>query len=156
GGTSSQTVTLQTNDGSHITYVGNASSGGTLYYNNGVSKTVSATNNRLLVTSVTDSNGNFLSIAYLSQSPPNCGNGPPGYQWKQAINFITDTLGRVITFNYDNCNYLISITAPDYGTGTRTLANFDYSAGTISNSFTGLTVENRPTGQVAQLLHVYF
>jgi hypothetical protein len=39
GGSASQTVTLQTNDGSHITFTGNASSGGTIYYNNGVGKT---------------------------------------------------------------------------------------------------------------------
>src|SRR5262249_38979759 len=31
GGTAGQIVTLQTNDGSHITYVGNATSGGTIH-----------------------------------------------------------------------------------------------------------------------------
>src|SRR5262249_18556719 len=34
-GLSYQTNTYQTNDGSHITYVGNATSGGTIYYTNG-------------------------------------------------------------------------------------------------------------------------
>ena len=42
-------ATYQTNDGSHITYVGDGIYGGTLYYNNGVSKAVCITNNRLLV-----------------------------------------------------------------------------------------------------------
>ncbi len=155
GGTAGQTVTLQTNDGSHITYVGSATSGGALYFINGVKKTVSVVNNRLLVTRIRDKNGNFLDISFASQSPPNCNTGL-GFQWKQAINTITDTLGRVVTFNYDICNNLVSITAPDYGSGTETLAQFDYQAGSISNSFSGLTVENRPTGSVAQLKHVYF
>src|SRR5262249_13100942 len=82
--------------------------------------------------------------------------GKVGYVWSQAINTITDTLGRVFQFNYDCFNYLISITAPDYGTGTRTLAFFDYQMGSISNSFSGLTVENRPTELVGLLKHVYF
>src|SRR5262249_2042972 len=47
-------------------------------------------------------------------------------------------------------------TAPDYSAGTRTLVRFDYQMGTISNSFSGLTVENRPTGSVGLLRHVYF
>jgi hypothetical protein len=42
-------ATYQTNDGSHITYVGDGINGGTLHYNNGVSKAVCITNNRLLV-----------------------------------------------------------------------------------------------------------
>jgi hypothetical protein len=67
GGT---TTTYQTNDGSHITYVGTSTSGGTLYYNNGVTMTVNVTNNRLLVDQVKDSNGNYLSISYASQSTP--------------------------------------------------------------------------------------
>lgn len=61
GGT---TTTYQTNDGSHITYVGNASAGGILYYNNGVRMFVSGVNNRLLVTGIKDWNGNYISISY--------------------------------------------------------------------------------------------
>ncbi len=155
GGTAGQTVTLRTNDGSHITYVGNASGGGSLYVNNGTKMTVGLVNNRLLVTRIRDANGNYIDISYATQSPPNCNSGL-GFQWKQAINTITDTLGRVVTFNYDICNNLVSITAPDYEAGTQILAQFDYQAATISNSFSGLTVENRPTGFVAQLKHVYF
>jgi RHS repeat-associated protein len=155
GGTAGQNVTLQTNDGSHITYVGNATSGGTIYYNNGISKTVFLVNNRLMVVGVNDSNGNFISISYATQGLPSCQSGL-GFQWKQAIAYVTDTLGRVINFNYDSCNNLISITAPDQGSGTRTLVQFDYVGATISNSFSGLTVENRPTGSVAELKHIYF
>ena len=147
GGTAGQTVTLQTNDGSHITYVGNASGGGSLYLNNGTKMTVGLVNNRLLVTRIRDANGNYIDISYANQPTPCTDNsGKVGYIWKQAISTITDTLGRVITFNYDCWNYLTSITAPDYGSGTQTLVQFDYQMASISNSFSGLTVENRPTG----------
>jgi YD repeat-containing protein len=138
--------TYQTNDGSHITYVGNSGSG-TLYFNSGIKMSVTSVNNRLLVTQIRDRNGNFITISYKSQSAnQNCNSGV-GYAWKQALDTVTDTLGRVISFNYDDCNNLISITAPDYGSGTQTLAQFDYQAATISNSFSGLTVENLPSGQ---------
>ncbi|HJQ68549.1 MAG TPA: Ig-like domain-containing protein [Blastocatellia bacterium] len=56
GGTASQTVTLQTSDGTHITYVGNATTGGMLFYNSGIKVTISSANNRLLATVIQDSN----------------------------------------------------------------------------------------------------
>ena len=38
-----------------------------------------------------------------------------------------------------------------------TLAQFDYTFTGISNSFSGLTVENRPTsGSAVELKHIYF
>ncbi|MEN3334929.1 MAG: hypothetical protein V7641_4294 [Blastocatellia bacterium] len=153
--------TYQSNDGSHITYVGSANAGGTLYYNNGVQKTVSLANNRLLVTRVLDPNGNYIQIAYKSQSSPSCGSGA-GFQWAQAIDTITDTLGRVVTFNYDTCNNLVSITVPGYGGTssspvTTTIMRFDYTTATVSTSFSGLTVENVPSGFPAvELSHVYY
>ncbi|HSE38835.1 MAG TPA: hypothetical protein VLG74_16155, partial [Blastocatellia bacterium] len=137
GGT---TTTYATNDGSHITYVGKAT-GGSLYYNNGVRKGVGLINNRLLVNSVWDSNGNYLSISYASQPSPSCNTGA-GFVWKQAISSITDTLGRVISFNYDDCNNLVSITGPGLGGTSTTLVQFDYITASPSNSFSGLTVEN--------------
>jgi RHS repeat-associated protein len=157
-GNGSVTTTYQTNDGSHVTYVG-TNSGGTLYYNNGVQKAVTLTNNRLLVTRVTDANGNFISISYASQSQGNCTATP----WKQAISGLSDTMGRVITFNYDTCNNLVSIDAPGYGGDsqnpvTTTIARFDYTGAQPSSSFSGLTVENLPNGVQTPVLlsHVYF
>lgn len=155
------TATYQTNDGSHITYIGDGNSG-TLYYNNGIKKDVVITNNRLLVVSITDSNGNYIVISYkgLPQTP-SC----VGHQGHQAIDTITDTLGRVVQFNYDSCNNLISIDVPGYeGTAqnpvTTTIARFNYTTATLSTSFSGLTVENAPTGwtggQVTLLSHIYF
>jgi hypothetical protein len=39
---------------------------------------------------------------------------------------------------------------------TRTVAQFDYQSRTLSYNFTGLTVENAPTGPVNVLRHIYF
>ncbi len=154
GGT---TTTYQTNDGSHITYVGK-STGGTLYYNSGVKMTVSSVNNRLLVTKVKDPNGNYLTISFASQSSPSSCNSGAGFQWKQALSSITDTLGRVISFNYDDCNNLISITGPGFDGTSETLVQFDYNiVSSVSTSFSGLTVENMPSGHpVVELKHAYY
>jgi hypothetical protein len=156
-GVSYQTNTYSTNDGSHITYVGSATGGGTLYYNSGIKMSVWPINNRLLVSSIEDANGNYISISYASQPLPSCNNGA-GFQWKQAISSITDTLGRVVSFNYDDCNNLVSITGPDQGGATTTLAQFDYNVvWSVSQSFSGLTVQNMPSGHpVVELKHVYF
>jgi hypothetical protein len=158
-GVSYQTNTYQTNDGTHITYVGNATTGGTIYYNNGTSLGVGLINNRLLVSTVSDTNGNSYSISYLSQgSPANCNNGL-GMQWHQAINYIYDSLGRVISFQYDSCNNLVGITAPGIGGTSQnpvtvTVAQFDYTGLTPSTSFSGLTVENA-SGYIPVLSHIY-
>jgi hypothetical protein len=58
----------QTNEGSHITYVGDGTTGGSLYYGNGIKKGVIMTNNCLLV--LYDSNGNYIVIGSSSQSYP--------------------------------------------------------------------------------------
>jgi RHS repeat-associated protein len=156
------TNTYQTNDGSHITYVGNGTSGGTIYHNNGMKEGVGIHNNRLLVETVTDTNGNQLAICYksLPQGGNNCSGVLNGYQ---AIDYIYDTLGRTIQFNYDTNNNLISIDVPGYGGTaqnpvTTTVVRFDYTTSSPSTSFSGLTVENVPSaGCYATLLsHVFF
>jgi RHS repeat-associated protein len=155
--------TYQTSDGSHITYVGDGYYGGTLYYNNGVRKGVTRVNNRLMVTTVTDPNGNYINIGYASQpyQPINCAL-PSSHQWMQAIDTVTDTLGRVVKFNYDDCNNLVSIDVPGYGgtSGTpvtTTIARFDYALATPSTSYSGLTVENTPLSiPSVELKHAYF
>jgi RHS repeat-associated protein len=158
-GVSYQTNTYQTNDGTHITYVGNATTGGTIYYNNGISMVVGLTNNRLLVSTVADTNGNSYGISYQGLGNPNCNTGL-GFQWHQAINYIYDTEGRVISFSYDSCNNLVGISAPGLGGTSQnpvtvTLAQFDYTGLTPSTSFSGLTVENAP-GYMPVLSHIYF
>src|SRR5262249_13485604 len=92
-----------------------------------------------------------------NQPLPSCNTGG-GNQWKQAISSITDTLGRVISFNYDNCNNLVSVTAPAADGTSSTVVQFDYAINnSISTSFSGLTVENMPSTQpIIQLSHVYY
>jgi RHS repeat-associated protein len=160
-GPASQMATYTTNDGTHITYVGNAINGGTIYYTNGASKTVQMINNRLLVAGMSDTNGNQVGLSYLSSSTTGSCNTGGAAQWHIAISSITDTLGRIITFNYDSCNNLVSITAPGIG-GTAqepvtvTLAQFDYQAVPFSPTFSGsLTVQNAPA-TVLELQHIYF
>jgi YD repeat-containing protein len=155
-GNASTTGTYQTTDGTHITYVGNGVTGGTLYYNDGSNVDIQVINNRLLPVQVTDSNGNFIEIAYKNSSTS--GTSP------LAIDNVTDTKGRVIQFNYDaTSKLLISITAPGYGGTssspvTRTVAQFDYESRTLSYSFVGFnpTIENVPSGSISVLKHIYF
>jgi YD repeat-containing protein len=146
-GSDTGTNTLQTSDGSHITYAGNAL-GGTLYFNDGTAVTIGKVNNRLLPTQITDTNGNYVQIAYHWET-----NFPP-----MAINYIVDTLGRVIQFHYDtpNSTNLTSITTP---TGTVTLGyqtvamnpNFLLANNPIENmpssfsAVTSVTIPQRPT-----------
>jgi RHS repeat-associated protein len=154
------TNTYQTNDGSHIIYVGNGTTGGNIYYGNGMNKAVSMINNRLLVQTVTDQNGNQFTISYksLSQTNNNCLDA----RGHQSIDKITDTLGRDLKFNYDSNNNLISIDTPGYGGTagspvTTTIVRFDYTSAAPSTSFSGLTVENVPGSCQANLLsHVFF
>jgi RHS repeat-associated protein len=83
--------------------------------------------------SIYDTNGNYLTIAYSTAT--NVGN--------QAISTITDTLGRVITFNYNSSGELTSITAPAFGGGTYTAANFQWGTADLTYDFS-LTVNDSP------------
>ena len=121
---------LRATDGSQITYVGDAM-GGTLYYNDGTAVTINKVNNRLLPTQITDTNGNYIQVAYKWET-----NFPP-----MAINYIVDTMGRVIQFNYDayNSTNLTSISTP---TGGVTL---NYQTVTMNVNFQNeIIVENAP------------
>jgi RHS repeat-associated protein len=83
---------------------------------------------------ITDANGNYVTVTYRYNRGPD-------------IDTVTDTMGRVLNFHYDTTGYglLTAITAPDLGTGTRTLvrlqyqqadlgswANFGFAAGTTA------------------------
>ncbi len=150
-GPQNTSATYQTTDGSHMTYVGSVLSGGILYYQDGSKVTIGLVNNRLLTTQITDSNGNYIQIAYKSSSQ---GFAP------QAIDYVTDTLGRVIQFNYssDLGNRLIGISPP---TGYAT--SFSYQTVTMNTNFanpienvgssflgiSGITAPNRPPYQLS-------
>jgi hypothetical protein len=133
-GTATGNNVLQTTDGSHITYVGDVMSG-TLHYNDGTAVTISKVNNRLLPTQITDTNNNYIQVAYKWET-----NFP-----SMAINYIVDTLGRVIQFNYGEwpappgSTLLTSITTPTGG------VTFNYQTVTMSHNFQNeIIVENAP------------
>lgn len=77
---------------------------------------------------ITDRNGNYIAATYNA-------NGD--------ISTITDTLGRVIAFNYDSANYLLSISQNWTVNGqpqTYLWAQFNYSTVFIQTNFPGLSV----------------
>lgn len=91
-------------------------------------------------TEIKDRNGNFITITY-----NDFGSG-------QEINTITDTLGRVITFNYDSYGQLNSITQT-WGGQTHTWATFAYGTQTIQTNFdAGLTMSGASNGSVISVL----
>jgi hypothetical protein len=81
-------------------------------------------------TLITDAQGNQINITYRGNAGP-------------KINTITDTIGRVITFQYDSSNRLISVQAPRsqeedpvYGSAKRrTLLRLHYKPHTLNYSF---------------------
>jgi YD repeat-containing protein len=85
---------------------------------------------RFMCTEIKDRNGNYISVAYSGSYPTT----------------MTDTLGRVITINYDGGGYPTSITQDwkatngEGSTTTHTWATFSYTNATVSTSFSGLTV----------------
>jgi RHS repeat-associated protein len=126
--------TLHTTDGSHITFVGNAVNGGTLYSNDGTQVTIGKVNNRLLPTQITDTNGNYIQVAYVSNT------SFPGI----AINYIVDTLGRVIQFNYGQWPAPTSTSLSSISTPTGAIT-FNYQNVTMNYSFlSAAAVENAP------------
>jgi RHS repeat-associated protein len=120
--------TLQTTDGTHITYVGSVTGGGTLYYQDGTKVTIGFVNNRLLPTQVITTDGNYCQLAYKQVSQ---GFAP------MALDFVVDTLGRVIQFVYSGTN-LTSINPP-----SGYAATFSYQTVTMNTNFQNeIVVEN--------------
>jgi RHS repeat-associated protein len=148
---------LETTEGTHIVYTGDAWNGGDLHYPNGTTAVFTVVNNRLLPTAIIDKNGNYIQIAYKAECDQlgYCDVFPP-----MAIDYIVDTLGRRIEFQYDSNGKLTSITRPGFGGTvpnpvTQTLVQFDYQTLSASTNFTGLTVERGLTWGYT-LRHIYF
>lgn len=96
----------------------------TLRPGDGSRLTFSPVDGHYLCTEVKDRNGNYLSIAYDSAG---------------QIRSVTDTLGRVINFNYDQYQNLVSITQQWWAqdkTYTRYWATFGWGTRTIETAFT--------------------
>jgi RHS repeat-associated protein len=64
-------------------------------------------------TRITDAHGNFITITYLNNEGP-------------KIQTITDTLGRVVYFNYDLQGLLTSIVVPGLNGGSRVAVRLQY------------------------------
>jgi RHS repeat-associated protein len=83
---------------------------------------------------IEDTNGNYISVVYSTAA-----NVDP-----QAISTITDTLGRVITFNYNSSGELISIAGPALGGGNKTYVSFSWAQIPLNYTF-NVTVNDSPT-----------
>jgi YD repeat-containing protein len=107
----------------------------TLRTTDGTQLSYARVGNAYRCTQVKDRNGNYLSVNYY-------GHG--------GIQTITDTLGRVVTFNYDGNNRPISITQTWNG-ATHTWATFGYGNISVQPGFSGLNVYG-PQNQTVSLL----
>ena len=85
---------------------------------------------------IKDRNGNYISISYTSF---------------ERIGAVTDTMGRVVNFNYDGSNRLISITQ-NWGGGAHTYATFAYDNVTIQTNFPGLDLVGAANGRTISAL----
>jgi len=98
---------------------------------------LSGTSSTFVPTKIQDTNGNYISITYRTDA---------GFS-KQAINTITDTLGRIITFNYDGSGRLQTIVQ-----GTKTWAYFSWNTTYVLKYNFGapLSVVDSPANNSAQ------
>jgi RHS repeat-associated protein len=123
-----------------------------LEYPDGTVVKYSYVNNRLLPTSIRSRNGDLLTIAYRNKTT--------SFKFRWAIDYITDSLGRVIRFYYDaTTGVLTSITAPDFagGASERTLVKLDYQTITLQYNFGSLTVNGPTSGtQLSVLRRIYY
>lgn len=89
---------------------------------------------------IKDRNGNYISVSYNAAG---------------RVNTITDTVGRVLTFNYDANGWLTSITQLWNQTSTAVThywARFEYADKQIDTNFPGLTVFGPADGTNLKIL----
>jgi hypothetical protein len=130
-------------------------------------------NNRWLPKTVEDVDGNSFSITYVNRNDCSsvrrvgsctCGSsGTCSKPARQAIDRITDSLGRHYTFWYYGDGSLAEIHAPAYDNNPnaeppdRTVAKFFYESVQLSYNFGSMQVEGVPTGgQMTALKRVFF
>lgn len=111
-GTTSMSAWAKLPNGTQIQYYANSTSG-----------------QQAFPTQITDAQGNYINISYRGNRGP-------------EIQTITDTMGRVVTFNYDSLNRLISVTTPKMdNAGTRTVVQLHYKQITLAPGFSGMTTD---------------
>lgn len=109
--------------------------GTTIYYGAG-----NSTTRAIYPTQITDAQGNFITISYVSNQGPN-------------IQTISDTMNRSITFNYTN-GLLTDITAPGMTTNsTRTLVRLQYKSHTLGYNFSLTPHVCSPTVNVLEAIY---
>jgi YD repeat-containing protein len=135
-----------------------------LHYTDGTEVLYAFNNNKLLPNSIMDIHGNSITISYVTscadaQRVQACACGSTCQKpQRQAINTITDTLGRQVVFYYYADGNLAEIRVPGYNSASpRTIAKFYYQALSLSYNFGSMTVQNVPSGnQIDALRRVYF
>ncbi|HKO99202.1 MAG TPA: DUF4214 domain-containing protein [Pyrinomonadaceae bacterium] len=93
-------------------------------------------NHEFRCTEIKDRNGNYLTV---------------NYNWLGDITTITDTLGRVITFNYDPNQNPISITQSWSGE-THVWASFGWGTHNMQSSFSSVSVVGTSNGSLIPVL----
>jgi YD repeat-containing protein len=93
-------------------------------------------NNEYRCTQIKDRNGNYLTVNY---------NG------LGQITTMTDTLARVITFNYDGNANLLSI-SQSWNGQTHNWATFGWGTRTMQSSFSGLSVVGAANGMLIPVI----
>ena len=94
-------------------------------------------NNEYSCTQIKDRNGNYISVNHNSLG---------------RITVITDTLGRVINFNYDSNANLISITQAWNGQPSHQWVSFGWSTRTMQSNFTSGIVVGTANGTVLPVI----
>jgi RHS repeat-associated protein len=163
----------QTTDGSLIDYQVDSTAerlvSGSVQYPNGTVIAYEASGEYALYpTRITDANGNFVSIEYISYMLrwPAMPFGTEMFVTGPQIKTITDTLGRVINFEYDKLpaywfgpppKQLIAITAPSLNGTVRTVAHFHYnSTFTVKDNFAYEKWIIPPANPIQVLDGIYF
>jgi RHS repeat-associated protein len=101
-----------------------------------------ATRDALYPTRITDPNGNYLTITYVSNAGP-------------QIDTITDALGRTIRFFYDSNNLLTAIIAPGLGGYPRVAVRLTYTQLPITSAFASQVTAIAPPSSLA-ISSIYF
>jgi hypothetical protein len=125
-------------DGSYLQLTENGASSLSLRTTDGTLMSYAKINNEWRCAEVKDRNGNYLTAAY---------------KWWGGLDQVTDTLGRLLTFHYDNKKKLTSIRQSwNGGAATQYWARFEYDAFEINPVFSGPQITGTRGGQVWPVL----
>ncbi len=136
---------LRTIDGSFIDYSVITSNGALshalAYYPDGTVVVYGAYAGRALYPKrIIDRNGNYIAISYRNDDGP-------------TINTITDTLGRVVSFHYDNQGKLTAIVGPGYNNSTQTLIRLTYKTWQLGYVFSKGLIKKENDSQPGHSCH---